>query len=183
MKIKDILANVLVYALMPFYMVFDRLMAAGRAIKTNPKKALWIGLPLMMYEGSVIWLIAQYFNDPKKDTLSLTSVGFAMCIGIASVCFSWLKTLDTTNEKDLIDTIKKVGEIVFGIGLFFLLATALKYGSLTIYPTYKMTFVRIIGVIMSLSSVVLYMIAFYTSGKVFRILLTTIYDRNHQHLW
>ena len=182
--IKKILNEILFYLFMPFYLIYDRANVIWHIIKANPKKAFWIGLPVFMYEACVIWLVWQYFYDPKKDTFSLTSIGFAMCISVSSVCFSWLKTLDSEKEKHYIDRIKKCGEISFGIGILFVLATALKYGVITYNAKdYKGWYFHMISILMGISSVFSFMLAFFKSGKIIKEILSIIYDRNDFTPW
>ena len=124
------------------------------------------------------------FSDIKKDTISVTNIGFAMCLAISSVCFSWVKTLDIDKEKPYIDSIKRCGEVSLGIGLVFVLASAFKY--FAIYMTsetpYKsMLFYKGVSVILALLSWCLYVVAFFTSSKFLDDLLQIIYQRHEKY--
>jgi hypothetical protein len=74
-------------------------------------------------------LIMQFFLNPKNDTTTITNIGFALLAGLASISFSYSKTIEPTEVK----TIKSVvyaGKQAFLSSLMFLMASAFKYAHL-----------------------------------------------------
>ncbi len=72
-----------------------------------------------------MYVILDAFFRPDRDTTSLTNYGFAIFIGLASVCFGWSRAIKGPQSD--IDKIIKTGEEALNAGLIFLAASGLKY--------------------------------------------------------
>jgi hypothetical protein len=96
------------------------------------KILLVVYLPIIAFFIFIIAWLGSEFLTPKKDTTIFLSVGFAMLIGLASVCFSWVKTIDGNEENDqkTKKVIKVCGESFFITALYMVVAIALQYVSL-----------------------------------------------------
>ena len=103
-----------------------------KIIGAGLKILLALYLPIFAFWAFVFYWIATDFMAPKKDTTIFLSVGFAMLIGLASVCFSWVKTIEESDERaqKIKKDIKICGESFFLTALYLIIASALKYVSI-----------------------------------------------------
>lgn len=95
------------------------------------KKILVVYLPILAFGLFMIVWMTTVFLEPKKDVTVFLSVGFAMLIALASVCFSWVKTIDEKDQKTIRE-IKICGESFLLSAIVIVVAIALKYVSLTL---------------------------------------------------
>ncbi|WP_448103483.1 hypothetical protein [Pedobacter panaciterrae] len=67
-----------------------------------------------------------YFIQLKNETISLTSIGFAMMMGLASVLFNWARSIDADIYRDAYRRINKMAAQTLLTGLMFLLSSIFK---------------------------------------------------------
>jgi hypothetical protein len=79
-----------------------------------------------------IVMVANTFGEETKDTTNLTNYGFAIFIGLASVCFGWSRALDSATERKFIDKVIHAGERFILVAILFLFASIVKYCSINL---------------------------------------------------
>ncbi len=67
--------------------------------------------------------------NKKNDTTNITNFGFAILVGMASVCFSWIRALSQDEPDSVAHSIRKAGEMFLHSAIIFILASSLKYTS------------------------------------------------------
>jgi hypothetical protein len=103
---------------------------ALKTIGGGLKVILLVWLPIIAFYLFIFVWLAIEFLDPKNNTTIFLGAGFAMLVGLSSVCFSWVKTIDEPNENKVKKIIKVCGESFFLIALYMIVAIALKYAFL-----------------------------------------------------
>lgn len=86
---------------------------------------LYIPSALVILLGAFV--VFDNFHRADKDTTYLTNYGFAILIGIASICFSWARNMEKENEPLMSMKVKIAGENSFHSAIIFLIASAIKY--------------------------------------------------------
>jgi hypothetical protein len=76
----------------------------------------------------VLYAIISELTNFSKDTFGLTNFGFALLLGISSICFSWARNLSPDKEKEKKRLMDNATEALFG-ALIFLLASGFKFVS------------------------------------------------------
>jgi len=145
------------------------------------REVVFILLSLMMAIAGLIigfGFLGKTFIDTDFDTTSLTSYGFAILLGCATICFSWSKTIDD-EEKKTIKDIRKYGEQCFFAAISFLIASLLKYVHINRALIFKKVsnnsmFFGLIELCAMLSFVLSFGIAFIALLKLFKLLFERI---------
>lgn len=93
------------------------------------EKLLLISLIIILITVFIlgIQVMKSTFANPNIDTTALTNYGFALLAASASICFSWYRTLDEAEFKELKKDVRTCGERGFMSAIFFLLASFFKY--------------------------------------------------------
>lgn len=99
-----------------------------KAILYGLKKLIVVYVPIAAFFLFIIYWTTSNLLNKNKDTTTFLSVGFAMLIGLSSVCFSWFKTLDESDTKSK-KIIRTAGESFFISAVTLIIFTALKYSS------------------------------------------------------
>jgi len=73
----------------------------------------------------VLYAIISELTNFSKDTFGLTNYGFAILLGISSICFSWARNLSPDKEKEKKRLTDNATEALYG-ALIFLLASGFK---------------------------------------------------------
>lgn len=132
----------------------------------------------------LITTILSIFINYKVDTIFLTNYGFAILIGISSVCFSWARNID--KNEDIWDEYERIMDCAVDSiysAILFLLSSGFKFLSLgikngdgfqNIYtnPILKITFIVISGICLLFAAVRFS----YVVKEI--LLLKIIYDDN-----
>jgi hypothetical protein len=84
---------------------------------------IYIGFGILVFHA----IISELTNF-SKDTFGLTNYGFAILLGISSICFSWARNLSADKEKEKKRLMDNATEALYG-ALIFLLASGFKFVS------------------------------------------------------
>jgi hypothetical protein len=87
----------------------------------------------------VALLLMNQLVDLSNNTVAFTNIGFAFCIGLSSISFSWSRALDIGKEPMHVRSIIKGGESSFAAALCFICASGIKY---TVQEYNEPTFLR-----------------------------------------
>lgn len=153
-----------------------RLFKLYRDARKDPLRFAVVSFPCVLFEFIILGAILQHFENGKVDTTALTNIGFAIFAAVSSVCFSWLKSLDTEKEKLLIVNLRNCGEASFYAGILFVLASALKY-TVIFYTREKWILYKVVTVFLSVGSILIFMRLAYLVPKLIYALLSILYDR------
>jgi len=83
------------------------------------------GIFAFLLFGGALTVLRLGFSNPKLDTTQYTNYGFAVLAAIASICFSWSRSIQ--NDPDKSKKVNFNGERVFFGSLLFLSASLFKY--------------------------------------------------------
>ncbi len=114
----------------PFIWIFRKLINGIKYFKENFYKITLVNLPNFFILLFGYTLILYSFTNLKEDTTFLTNYGFAILVGVASICFSWVRSLDKTSEPKMISRLNKYGEYAVHAAIIFLLGSVVKYMAL-----------------------------------------------------
>lgn len=89
---------------------------------------MYLILAFVAFILSVCFLRAYFlFNDKDFNTVTLTSYGFAIFVGVATVCFNWARSFDTSKHRQIIQFINNTAELSIYGCVFFLITSVAKY--------------------------------------------------------
>lgn len=92
-----------------------------------------LGMMLIVFIPSILlailfgFIVLDDFTQSSKDTTYLTNYGFAILIGISSICFSWARNMDKESEPLMLNKVSTSGENSFHCAIMFLISSAIKY--------------------------------------------------------
>ncbi len=118
----------------------------------------------------------------KNDTTHITNYGFAILVGMASVCFSWIRALSQSENDQVINSIRKAGEMFLHSAIIFLLASALKYASFHtdyLIPTNFITITNILKYLLLVIYSICFGTGFYKAFEGLIIMNLVLYKRLH----
>ena len=92
---------------------------------------LYIPSALVILLGAFVFFDS--FQSADQDTTYLTNYGFAILIGLASICFSWVRNLDREKEPLMINKVTEAGENSFHSSIIFLIASGIKYSLVNLH--------------------------------------------------
>jgi hypothetical protein len=84
--------------------------------------AILIILVMLVLLGFIFFIV----GANSSVILQITNFAFAILLGLASVCFSWVRTFDSPENKIAI-SIRQSGELSLLAAILFLIASALNY--------------------------------------------------------
>jgi hypothetical protein len=131
------------------------------------------------------FIIFDNFQTASKDTTYLTNYGFAILIGIASICFSWARNMNIEIEPLMISRVNIAGENSFHSAILFLIASGIKHSlvNLETYVTKQWFYVQnILHLILYIIFLICFTIAYIKFEAVIRDLNFLLYDRLNKKL-
>ena len=136
-------------------------------------------IPTFLFIALGAFLVFDNFQSADKDTTYLTNYGFAILIGLTSICFSWTRNMYNEKEPLMLAIVSKAGENSFHSSIIFLIASSLKYSlvNLNKFLDSNTIFFNIIHVILYAVFLVCFSIAYIKFESVIRELNYLLYDR------
>ena len=114
---------------------------------------------------------------PTNVPLQMTNFGFAVLLGISSICFSWVRTFDAVDNKVAVN-IRHVGELSLLDAVLFLIGSILNYMLTLIIANVKNEVVNLIlSQIIKWTLLALFVIAASIFAKILARLLLILRKR------
>lgn len=149
----------------------------------NFNKVFLVELPNFFFGLLGSTIVIYGFKNINEDTTSLTNYGFAILVGISSVCFSWTRGLDNEKEPLMIKRISQAGEGSLHCAIVFLLASALKYSTLhldfLIPKTWTIAYTTM-NIILTLVYGTCFLLGFYKVDRIVCDINKLLYERLHK---
>lgn len=115
--------------------------------------------------------IVMELGNFNKDTFGLTNYGFAIALGISSICFAWCRNLDSS-EKSLAKELTNHAITSLYASLIFLLASAFKYCAMSPENAYLSVLLEMPIILYTFK--ILAILCFITAMTDFTIVITDI---------
>lgn len=148
----------------------------------NFNKIFVVILPSIIFAILGFSILLYSFKNIREDTTYLTNYGFAILIGLSSVCFSWTRNIDNEKEPLMLKRVSASAEGFLHCAIIFLLSSIIKYGTLKLGILFGEEYNLVKEIIINSFSII-YGLAF-TSGfikaerNIYNINLL-LYERQH----
>jgi len=133
---------------------------------------------VMLYLFGSFVLLAD-FKSLKTESISTTTYVLPVLLATSSVCFSWVKLIDVSNEN--YHKILKSGESLFYAGILFILGTIMKYlylhvSAVPIIAEYTI-FRYPVKLILLITFLIMFTYGFYVAFRAIHVLNKVIYNQ------
>ena len=148
----------------------------------NYHKIFMVIIPSVIFAilGGSILLYS--FKNINEDTTYLTNYGFAILIGLSSVCFSWTRNLDKEKEPLMLKTVSASAEGFLHCAIIFLLSSVIKYGTLKIDILFGEEYNLVKTIIISTLSIlygITFTLGFFKVERNLYYINLLLYERQH----
>ena len=179
MKLKKVIKKII----WPFKWIITKIgQGLSFVFYENYNKIFIVIIPSVIFAllGGSILLYS--FKNINEDTTYLTNYGFAILIGLSSVCFSWTRNLDNEKEPLMLRTASASAEGFLHCAIIFLLSSIIKYGTLKIdilfgeeYNVVKTIIISILSILYGIS----FTLGFFKAERNLYYINLMLYERQH----
>jgi len=129
---KKILIRIFSILLFPIKYVFNKIVQLFEWFYSSRFLGLIfiVGIPNLLVVLLSGFFVINLFTDPFYDTTKYTNFGFAIFISLASVSFSWVKSLNQKEGPIMISKIKAAAENSLYSGILFLISSLIKFSTI-----------------------------------------------------
>lgn len=148
----------------------------------KPNKIFLIFIPNFFFTILGISILFYNFQNIKEDTTSLTNYGFAILVGISSLCFSWARGLNKDEDTQTLEKATIFGESFFHSAIIFLLLSAIKYATIhleLLIPKKLETYHTVVYKILEIAHFIGFTLSFYKVNGNICALNKLLYERTH----